>query len=132
MDKASILERATSLIRQLRERPETVLQCHLETKTNNEKGAPAVKKARISLPEVEVRSLEEEVLITVYCKKKYTGIIDEILSVIQKLHLTIKSSNFMPFGSTAMHITVIGQMNDELCETTDCLAEKLRQSILKM
>ncbi|XP_009774018.1 transcription factor bHLH18-like [Nicotiana sylvestris] len=141
MDKASILEGATSFIRQIREKTET-MKGHLKTKTNNEKGAvPAVKKARnyehqysidmSILPEIEIRSLEEEVLITVYCKKKYTGIIDEILGVIQKLHLTIKSSNFMSFGSTAIHITVVAQMKDEFCETTDCLAEKLRQSILK-
>lgn len=120
MDKASILEGATSFIRQIREKTET-MKDHLKTKTNNEKGAvPAVKKARnyehqysidmSILPEIEIRSLEEEVLITVYCKKKYTGIIDEILGVIQKLHLTIKSSNFMSFGSTAMHITVVAQV----------------------
>ncbi|OIT03646.1 hypothetical protein A4A49_01330 [Nicotiana attenuata] len=104
MDKASILEGATSLIRKLREKG----------------AAPAVKKARnyehqssidmSILPEIEVRILEEEVLITVYCKKKYTGIIDEILSVIQKLHLTIKSSNFLTFGNTTMHITIIAQV----------------------
>ncbi|KAJ8547682.1 hypothetical protein K7X08_011268 [Anisodus acutangulus] len=149
MDKASILEGAINLIRQLREKAETVqLHHHLETKTNIETNneAPAVlKKARnyehqssidmmmkSSLPQVEVRSLEEDVLITVYCKKQQKGNIDEILTVIQELDLTIKSSNFMPFGSTTMHITLIAQMNAEFCETTDYLAEKLRLSIIKV
>ncbi|KAJ8547683.1 hypothetical protein K7X08_011269 [Anisodus acutangulus] len=149
MDKASILEGAATLIRQLRDhqKVETVQHHHLETTTNNEKEeAPAVlKKARnyenqssidmmmkSSLPQVEVRSLEEEMLITIYCKKQQKGNIDKILSVIRKLHLTIKSCNFMPFGSTTMHITVIAQMNDEFCETTNYLAEKLRQSIIKI
>ncbi|KAJ8570127.1 hypothetical protein K7X08_006704 [Anisodus acutangulus] len=141
MDKASILEGASSLIRELRERAETVQHHHLYTKPNNEKIA---KKARnyenqssidmmSTLPEVEVRNLEEELLITIlYCKKQQKGNIDEILSVIQKFHLTIKSSNFMPFGSSTVHITVIAQMNDEFCETTDYLAEKLRLSIIKV
>ncbi|KAK4376480.1 hypothetical protein RND71_002776 [Anisodus tanguticus] len=101
MDKASILEGASSLIRELRERAETVQHHHLYTKPNNEKIA---KK-------VEVRNLEEELLITIlYCKKQQKGNIDEILSVIQKFHLTIKSSNFMPFGSSTVHITVIAQV----------------------
>ncbi|XP_059315956.1 transcription factor bHLH18-like [Lycium ferocissimum] len=145
MDKASILEGATTLITQLRERAETMQHHHLEAKTNNEKKETPPVKARnyehessidmmSTLPEVEVRSLEDELLITIYCKKQQTaGNIDEILSVIHKLHLTIKSSNFIPFGSTAMHITVVAQMNNKFCETTtNYLADRLRQSILKM
>ncbi|XP_060212253.1 uncharacterized protein LOC132639885 [Lycium barbarum] len=122
MDKASILEGATTLITQLRERAETMQ--HHESSID----------MMSTLPEVEVRSLEDELLITIYCKKQQTaGNIDEILSVIHKLHLTIKSSNFIPFGSTAMHITVVAQMNNEFCETTtNYLADRLRQSILKM
>ncbi|CAN4121885.1 unnamed protein product [Withania somnifera] len=70
------------------------------------------KSSTTSLPQVEVRSLEEELLITIllYCKEQQKGIIDEILSVIQRLHLTIKTTNFMPFGSTTMHITLIAEV----------------------
>lgn len=130
MDKASILEGATSLIRQLGERAETVHHHH----ENQSSSIDMMMKSSL-FPQVEVKSSEEELLITIlllYSKKKQKGIIDQILSVIQRLHLTIKTSSFMPFGSTSMHITVIAQMNAEFIETTDFLAEKLRSSIIKL
>ncbi|MCD7466267.1 hypothetical protein HAX54_002825 [Datura stramonium] len=135
MDKASILEGATNLIRQLGERAETTED---HTKTNNEKEDSSIDmmmKSSSLLPQVEVKSSEEELLITIlllYPKKQQKGIIDQILSTIQRFHLTIKTSSFMPFGSTSMHITVIAQMNAEFCETTDFLAKKLRSSIIKL
>lgn len=109
MDKASILEGATNRIKQLGERGET-MQHHHDTKTNNE--ISSIEMMKSNLPQVEVRSLEEELLITIllYSKNQQKGIIDEILSVIQRLHLTIKTTNFMPFGSISMHITVVAQV----------------------
>ncbi|KAH0674933.1 hypothetical protein KY285_022734 [Solanum tuberosum] len=123
MDKASILEGAATLIRQLGER----------AKQDDHQSTIDMMKKSSLLPEVEVKSLEKELLITILLyKNQQKGIIDEILSVIQRLHLTIKTTNFMPFGTTSMHITVIAQMNDEFCETTDFLAEKLRSSIINV
>ncbi|KAK4715378.1 hypothetical protein R3W88_013716 [Solanum pinnatisectum] len=123
LDKASILEGAATLIRQLGER----------AKQDDHQSTIDMMKKSSLLPEVEVKSLEKELLITILLyKNQQKGNIDEILSVIQRLHLTIKTTNFMPFGSTSMHITVIAQMNDEFCETTDFLAEKLRSSIINV
>ncbi|KAK6788645.1 hypothetical protein RDI58_012443 [Solanum bulbocastanum] len=123
MDKASILEGAATLIRQLGER----------AKQDDHQSTIDMMKKSSLLPEVEVKSLEKELLITILLyKNQQKGNIDEILSVIQRLHLTIKTTNFMPFGTTSMHITVIAQMNDEFCETTDFLAEKLRSSIINV
>ncbi|KAK4357584.1 hypothetical protein RND71_023194 [Anisodus tanguticus] len=107
MDKASILEGAINLIRQLREKAAPAV---LKKARNYEHQSSIDMMMKSSLPQVEVRSLEEEMLITIYCKKQQKGNIDKILSVIHKLHLTIKSCNFMPFGSTTMHITVIAQV----------------------
>ncbi|XP_047255316.1 transcription factor bHLH19 [Capsicum annuum] len=131
MDKASILEGATNRIKQLGERGET-MQHHHDTKTNNE--ISSIEMVKSNLPQVEVRSLEEELLITIllYSKNQQKGIIDEILSVIQRLHLTIKTTNFMPFGSISMHITVVAQMKVGFCLTTNFLVEKLRASIIKL
>ncbi|XP_049365047.1 transcription factor bHLH18-like [Solanum verrucosum] len=123
MDKASILEGAATLIRQLGER----------AKQDDHQSTIDMMKKSSLLPEVDVKSLEKELLITILLyKNQQKGNIDEILSVIQRLHLTIKTTNFMPFGTTSMHITVIAQMNDEFCETTDFLAEKLRSSIINV
>ncbi|XP_049404565.1 transcription factor bHLH18-like [Solanum stenotomum] len=123
MDKASILEGAATLIRQLGER----------AKQDDHQSTIDMMKKSSLLPEVEVKSLEKELLITILLyKNQQKGNIDEILSVIQRLHLTIKTTNLMPFGTTSMHITVIAQMNDEFCETTDFLAEKLRSSIINV
>ncbi|KAH0668557.1 hypothetical protein KY289_023050 [Solanum tuberosum] len=123
MDRASILEGAATLIRQLAER----------AKQDDHQSTIDMMKKSSLLPEVEVKSLEKELLITILLyKNQQKGNIDEILSVIQRLHLTIKTTNFMPFGTTSMHITVIAQMNDEFCETIDFLAEKLRSSIINV
>lgn len=102
MDKASILEGAANLIRQLGER----------AKEDNHQSSIDMMMKSTLLPEVEVKSLEKELLITIllYFKNQQKGIIDEILSMIQKLQLTIKTTNFIPFGSTSMHITVIAQV----------------------
>ncbi|XP_055805559.1 transcription factor bHLH18-like [Solanum dulcamara] len=123
MDKTSILEGAANLIRQLGER----------AKEDDHQSSIDMMMKSTLLPEVEVKSLEKELLITIllYFKNQQKGIIDEILTMIQKLQLTIKITNFIPFGSTSMHITVIAQMNEEFCETTDVIAEKLRSSIIK-
>lgn len=101
MDKVSILEGATTLIRQLGER----------AKTNDHQSSIYMMK-KSGLPEVEVKRLEKELFITILLlyKRQQKGIIDEILSVIQSLHLTIKTTNFMPFGSTTMYIMVIAQV----------------------
>ncbi|KAG5603782.1 hypothetical protein H5410_025274 [Solanum commersonii] len=101
MDKASILEGAATLIRQLGER----------AKQDDHQSTIDMMKKSSLLPEVEVKSLEKELLITILLyKNQQKGNIDEILSVIQRLHLTIKTTNFMPFGTTSMHITVIAQV----------------------
>ncbi|WMV28169.1 hypothetical protein MTR67_021554 [Solanum verrucosum] len=101
MDKASILEGAATLIRQLGER----------AKQDDHQSTIDMMKKSSLLPEVDVKSLEKELLITILLyKNQQKGNIDEILSVIQRLHLTIKTTNFMPFGTTSMHITVIAQV----------------------
>nr|XP_004238949.2 transcription factor bHLH18 [Solanum lycopersicum] len=124
MDKASILEGAATLIRQLGERAK---------EDDHHQSTIGMMTKNNLLPEVEIKSLEKELLITILLyKNQQKRNIDEILSVIQRLHLTIKTTNFMPFGTTSMHITVIAQMNDEFCETTDFLAEKLRSLISKV
>lgn len=63
----------------------------------------------MSLPEIEVRSSDQNMLIRVHCKK-HNRVIKEIFNEIEKLQLSILSSSVMPFGKTTTHITIIAQV----------------------
>jgi hypothetical protein len=62
-----------------------------------------------SSPEIEVRTSDTNVLVRVFCEKR-SGIINEILCEIEKLHLGIITSSVIPFGRTTLNVTVIAQV----------------------
>ncbi|XP_003597984.3 transcription factor bHLH25 isoform X2 [Medicago truncatula] len=77
-----------------------------------------------SLLEVEARILEKEVLIKIYCGMQ-EGIVVNIMSQLQLLHLSITSINVLPFGNT-LDITIIAKMGDKYNLTIKDLVKKLR------
>nr|QTJ02279.1 bHLH type transcription factor [Catharanthus roseus] len=87
----------------------------------------------LSSPEIEVRISEKtDVLVRVYCKKR-NGVIKDILSEIEKLHLSIMSSSVIPFGTSILNITVIAQMDgDSVCLSAQNIASNLRTAIQKL
>lgn len=101
----------------------------LEEKTKKCSEEPAAKRPRLassyddssssdeissvstdrSLPDIEVRASDGNILIRIYCKKQ-NGIMKEIFNELDKLNLSIISCSVMPFGYNTSHITVITQV----------------------
>ncbi|CAL5324477.1 unnamed protein product [Camellia sinensis] len=150
MDKASILVDATNYIKQLGERVQT-LEREAKKIILVEPTKPSVKRFRLSStdingtclsddnidgnsnninqsPEIEARVSDKHVLVRIHCKKQ-DGLIAKILSELDKFCLDVISSSTMPFGDTALDITIIAQMGDEL-KVKD-LVKNLSSAVLK-
>ncbi|KAL7212532.1 hypothetical protein ACSBR2_015262 [Camellia fascicularis] len=83
-----------------------------------------------TLPEIEARISENSVLIRIHCEKQ-KGFAVKLLSEIERLHLSVVNSSFLPFGQYAMDITVVAQMDDEFRMTVKDLVRNLRSALLK-
>lgn len=63
-----------------------------------------------SLPEIEVRVYDQNILIRIHCKKQ-KGLLVKTLAEIEKFQLSVINTNVMPFSSSALDITVIAQVS---------------------
>ncbi|GMY38858.1 transcription factor bHLH25-like isoform X2 [Fagus crenata] len=144
MDKASVLGDAIKYLKQLQERVTTLEE---QTKKKNMESVVFVKKTQLfadgdnsssdknsssdpldePLPEIEARFCEKNVLIRIHCEKK-KGLLEKSVTEIEKLHLTVINSSVMTFGSSALDITIIAQMDEEFCMTVKDLVRNLRSA----
>ncbi|XVE48661.1 hypothetical protein DITRI_Ditri01bG0020300 [Diplodiscus trichospermus] len=142
MDKASVLGDAIKYLKQLQEKVKTLEE---KTKEKSMESVVFVKKSQLladfddlisidenfsvpfdePLPEIEARFCENSVLIRIHCEKR-KGFSEKIISEIEKCHLTVINSNVMTFGSSALDITIVAQMDIEFCMTVKELVKKLR------
>ncbi|GAA0154184.1 basic helix-loop-helix transcription factor [Lithospermum erythrorhizon] len=134
MDKASVLGEAVKYLKQLQEKVKTleektrkksiesvvVVKGHeLYSDGNNssscENYPPRFSEIEDSLPEIEVRFSDKDVLIRLHCERKQ-GVVEKVVSEIEKLHLFIMNSTSMSFCS-ANDITIIARMNADFSMT---------------
>nr|XP_017239727.1 PREDICTED: transcription factor bHLH18-like [Daucus carota subsp. sativus] len=150
LDKASVLGDAVKYLKQLQQRVE-LLEEQIKKKKKFEESPIVSQNDSSKLPaasegyssscddnsggypnkttaEIEARILEKNVLIKIHCKKQ-KGFVSKMLSVIEQLHLTVISSNVLPFGDYAMDITVICQMHAECSLTVEELVRKLQSAL---
>ncbi|KAF8411910.1 hypothetical protein HHK36_004468 [Tetracentron sinense] len=144
MDKDSVLEDTVKYLKQLQEQVKTLEE---QTMKKTVESVIFVKKSELSdddddtsssdenfdgcieeqLPEIEARISDRNVLIRVHCKKR-KGVLVKALSETEKLHLLVTNSSAMPFGNSALDITIIAQMDVEFCMTVDDLLRSLRSA----
>ncbi|CAI8589041.1 unnamed protein product [Vicia faba] len=83
-----------------------------------------------SLPEVEARVSEKNVLIRIHCEKE-KGMLMKIIQVIENLHLSVISNSTLLFGATKLDITIIAEMDDEFRLSVQELVRTIRVGLLQ-
>jgi len=127
MDKASVLGEAIKYVKELQERLKI-----LEEKNNKNRDEKSVvvmvKKSwlsyhdgspsaaadgdrcfRESLPRVEARVSDNDVLLRIHCQNR-KGLLLKILVEIQNLHLFVVNSSVLSFGESIIDITIVAQV----------------------
>ncbi|TXG54122.1 hypothetical protein EZV62_019378 [Acer yangbiense] len=147
MDKASVLGDAIKYLKQLQEKVKT-----LEEKTSKKtmESVVFVKKSQLlftdqgdhascsdgdsstrsfdeTLPEIEARICDKNVLIRVHCEKR-KGVFEKTVAAIENLQLTIINSSVMTFGTSALDLTIIAQMDMEFNMSLKDLVKNLRSA----
>ncbi|KAI3906937.1 hypothetical protein MKW92_001896 [Papaver armeniacum] len=147
MDKASVIGDAIKYIKQLQEKVKLLEE---QTTKKTVESVIFMKKTQIladdidsssssensvagstygePLPEIEASASHKNVLIRIHCEKR-NGVFAKILSQIEKLHLSIISSNAVPFDDSSLAITITAQMNAEYCMTVTDLVKSLRSVV---
>ncbi|XP_061371591.1 transcription factor bHLH18-like [Gastrolobium bilobum] len=153
MDKASVLGDAIKHVKQLQEqvklleeqtkrkRVESVVYVEKswlsadedvsDTSSNSGDGnSYDPSKINRSLPEVEARVSEKNVLIRIHCEKQ-KGLFMNILKEIENLRLSVINSNILLFGTSIVDITITAEMDDEFSLSVKELAKNLRVGLLQ-
>ncbi|KAL0395862.1 UNVERIFIED_CONTAM: Transcription factor [Sesamum calycinum] len=145
MDKTSVLGDAIKYLKHLQERVKVLEE--QATKQTME-SVVLVKKSQIMvedegssdeksgssdeqpLPEIEARVCNSHILLRVHCEK-HKGVLVNLLSKVEKLNLTVISTNVTPFGSLALDITIVAEMEKEYNLTVKDVVKRLRAALLR-
>lgn len=123
-DKISVLRDAIKHLNDLQDRVQT-----LEEQTTKEtmESLVFVKKSYIMdedsvssgekndlsmehpLPDIEARLCNNHILLRIQCEK-IKGVLVKLFGEVEKLNLTVVSSNVLPFGNLALDITIITEV----------------------
>ncbi|XP_028782688.1 transcription factor bHLH19-like [Neltuma alba] len=94
MDKATVLCAATDYVKRLQERVRELAQ------------------EAVEVPEMEVRVLENEVLVRVQCEGR-RDMMRKTVELLGHVHLSVLCCNSLAFGNSALSITIVAQMKDQ-------------------
>ncbi|XP_021776109.1 transcription factor bHLH18-like [Chenopodium quinoa] len=152
MDKASVLGDAIKYVKQMQEK---VKKLEEEAKKKSVESAVFVKRSYVSaeenttddqlsaksavtdaagsccegsLPEIEVRFSDKDVLITVHCEQK-KGMFEKLISQFEKLNLAVISSSSLAFGGSALAVTITAQMESDYSLTAKDLVRHLHSTL---
>lgn len=127
MDKASVLGDSIKYIKQLQEKVKVLEE---QTRAKNMESVVFVRKSQLiengdkytssnesnsngsfeeTLPEIEARFCDNNVLIRVHCEKR-KGVVEKIIAEVERLQLKLINSSVMTFGSCALDVTIIAQV----------------------
>ncbi|KAL3516038.1 hypothetical protein ACH5RR_022940 [Cinchona calisaya] len=144
MDKTSVLGDAITYLKHLQER-EKALEEQVTKQTVE--SVVLVKKSKIfvedeegssdemgsideqrPLPEIEAKLCDKKVLFRVHCEN-HRGVLVKILSEIEKHNLGVTNISVSPFGSVALDITIIAEMDKEFNLTMKEVVKGLQSAL---
>nr|XP_027103298.1 transcription factor bHLH18-like [Coffea arabica] len=137
MDKTSVLGDAITYLKHLKERVKTLEEQATKQKMQS---VVLVKKSQLvvedegssdeqrPLPEIEAKLCDKKVLLRVHCEN-HRGVLVKVLSEIEKLNLAVSNTSVAPFGSLALDITIIAEMDKEFSLTMKELVQGLRSAL---
>ncbi|KAL3538157.1 hypothetical protein ACH5RR_001523 [Cinchona calisaya] len=142
MDKTSVLGDAITYLKHLQDRVKTLEE--QATKKTME-SVVLVKKSQIlvedegssdlmgstdeqPLPEIEAKLCDKKVLFRIQCENR-RGVLIKILFEIEKLNLAVTNTSVASFGSLALDITVIAEMEKEFSLTMKEIVKSLGSSL---
>ncbi|KAL0419478.1 UNVERIFIED_CONTAM: Transcription factor [Sesamum radiatum] len=137
LDKASILEDAIDYIKILEERIrsleiEQVEKCSEDIDNSICKESSNIDESANELSAasaIKIRISDRNVLIKILCKKQ-KGFMSRIHMEMEKMNLCEVDVRVMPFGSDALDITILAQMQSELCVTAKDIVDHLEMAFL--
>ncbi|KAK7307712.1 hypothetical protein VNO77_41024 [Canavalia gladiata] len=148
MDKASVLGDAIKYVKELQERLRSLeeqrknrdvesvvminkphLRCYDDHSSSRDDDVE-VGSGRETLPHVEARVSQKDVLLRIHCQKQ-KGLLLKILFEIQNLHLFVVNSCVLPFGDSILDITIVAQMGTGYKLPINDLVKNLRVATLK-
>ncbi|KAL0389266.1 UNVERIFIED_CONTAM: Transcription factor [Sesamum calycinum] len=132
LDKASILEDAIDYIKILEEQIrvleiEQVEKCAEDIDNSICKESSNIDESANELSAasaIKIRISDSNVLIKILCKKQ-KGFMSRIHMEMEKMNLCEVDVRVMPFGSDALDITILAQMQSELCVTVKDIVDHL-------
>ncbi|KAK6128562.1 hypothetical protein DH2020_037706 [Rehmannia glutinosa] len=143
MDKTSVLGDAIKYLKHLQERVKTLEE---QATKHTMESVVLVKRSQIMaedegssdeksgtsdeqpLPEIEARVCNRHILLRVHCEKQ-KGVLVNLLSKVEKLNLAVINTNVTPFGSLALDITIVAEMDKEFNLTVKEVVKRLRAAL---
>ncbi|KAL0377965.1 UNVERIFIED_CONTAM: Transcription factor [Sesamum radiatum] len=77
------------------------------------------------LPEIEARVCNNSIRLKIQCEK-VKGVIVKILDEVERLNLVVVNASVVPFGSFALHVSIIAEMEKEFSFSTNDVVTALR------
>ncbi|KAF7134457.1 hypothetical protein RHSIM_Rhsim08G0088800 [Rhododendron simsii] len=143
MDKTSVLGEAVKYLKQLQDRVKTLEE---QSTRQTIESVVLVKKSQLlvedeaavdesfvsgssePLPQIEARVCNRSVLLRIHCEK-HKGVLAKIFGEMERLNLAIVNTSVARFGGLALDITIIAEMEAELCVTVKDLVRSLRPAL---
>ncbi|KAL3635346.1 hypothetical protein CASFOL_019893 [Castilleja foliolosa] len=138
MDKASVLGDAVKHLKQLQDKIKILEE---QTKTKSMEKLVLVRKYEThadgdetfsnvteSLPEIQARFCNKDVLIIINCEKR-KGLLEKVAAEVEKLNLSVANSSVMAFGDYALNITLLAKKDDEFAMSMNELVNILRSAL---
>ncbi|KAK4416387.1 Transcription factor [Sesamum alatum] len=143
MDKTSVLGDTIKYLKYLQERVKTLEE---QAAKQTVESVVFVKRSQIvddegssdeknqesdglsSLPEIEARVCEKSILLKILCEKS-KDVLVKVLAEVEKLNLVVVNTSVTPFGSLALDITIIAEMDKEMKLAAKDIVRSLRSAL---